>query len=882
MNKNLAKTLAGLCAINLVACSQSGGGSNGSGQNNNPPAPITTPANQLKIVMAGQIPLLNGGAATIDAIIYNTSSLAVNNPQFSLSGINNAKITSYNGCDKVIAPNSECRVSLQFNAMKNTQTALSQPLTVKYINHYGQQKATSMLYNAVRVTPNGTSPKLINTSMPTVLTDIGNGNVRGVTYVVVQNPNQVPYSLKDTNFSSGAFKVSTTNYAVGNQLNNGALLEVEYEASKSTALNKTDLQDGKNGGFSKLLLGDSLGASLALNTTSDYISSGYLVSGILNPIDSTASQSEQLVLTNVGTTDVSNISVVDSMGIITFNNVPTTVAGGENKIINVVATPGSSGSPNVVISSSSNSVTQPVTIYAAPQPLVVVQNLSYLFAATVGQTQAVTLKNMSNQAIHVNDVTFTKDAGSAATTIEPSGDGCTGQSIPAGSTCTISSLTINSDVDETLSSVIVNMGYTYNGGNSTVSLSPIGRILYQSVLRNSVSIAAPSSFEVVGNNLAVNYESVVITNTSTLHPITIESWVLSNNNSSSNWLKINSNGNCGIGTELLPESANSCTFGVSLGPVQLNNPGDDINSTESLSVSFKTKPLTADTLTASGLVPFQVTLGNQAYLTLDSYTPANSASGTGTSADPYQFRGSAAGSSKTVALKFVNTSGAPLTINNVQHLANPFYWAQATNTCTGTLNQNESCTISYYDSLYQNVANTTQSGPNIVNNLILPEFIVTSQSTSWTFKVPSINPNTNDNTVYSNEGILLLDHSVASQTSNNNLVNIITQALVGTSDDLSSYSFVESANIAANNLIESTGYTQYNNSSCTVTPDANGMFNQACTYNSAINPYGVSYLSTTRGQAGTSVGLNTAYYITPTGNQQAISQKQNYFTVNVN
>lgn len=882
MKKKFAIISVGFCAINLVACSQSGGGGGGgSGQDTRPSPPITTSADQLKVVMAGQVPLLNGGAATIDAIIYNTSNVAVNNATFSLSGINNAKITSYNGCDKVIAPGSECRVSLQFNAMKNTQTALSQPLTVNYTNSYGQQKAASMLYNAVRITPNGTTPKLVNTSMPTILTDIGNGNVRGVTYVVVQNPNQVPYSLKNTNFSSGAFKVSTINYAVGNQLNDGALLEVEYEASKSTALNRADLQTGKNGGFSKLLLGDSLGSSLALNTTSDYISGGYLVSGILNPIDSTATQSQQLILTNVGTADVSNISIVDSMGIITFTNVPNTIAGGVNQIINVVATPGSSGSPNVVVSSSSNSITLPVTIYAAPQPLVVVQNLSYLFAATVGQTKSITLKNMSNQSIFVNNVTFTKDASSAAT-VSATGDGCTGQSIAAGGACTISSLTINSDIDETSSSIIVNMQYTYNGGSSQVPLSPVGRVLYQSVLRNSVSIAAPSSFEVVGNNLAVNYESVVITNTSTLHPVTVESWVFSNNNSSSSWLAINSNGSCGAGTELLPESGNSCTFGISLGPVQLNNPGEDINSTESLSISFTTKPLTTDALTASGLVPFQVVIGNQGYLTLDSYTPANSASGSGTAADPYNFLGSDAGSSKTMELKFVNTSGAPLTINNVQHLANPFYWAQATNTCTGTLNQNESCTVSYYDSLYQNVANTTQSGPNIVNNLILPEFIVTSQSTGWTFKVPSINPNTNDNTVYSSEGILLLDHSVSSQTSNNNLVNIITQALVGTSDSLSNYSFVESANIAANNLIENTGYTKYNNSDCSVTPDASGMIVQTCTYNSAINPYGVSYLSTTGGQAGTSIGLNTAYYITPTGNQQAISQKQNYFTVNVN
>ena len=77
------------------------------------------------------------------------------NAQFSLNDVNNAKITSYNGCDKIIAPNSECRVSLQFNAMNFNQTALSQPLTVNYINTYGQQKHTSMLYNAVRIIYDG-------------------------------------------------------------------------------------------------------------------------------------------------------------------------------------------------------------------------------------------------------------------------------------------------------------------------------------------------------------------------------------------------------------------------------------------------------------------------------------------------------------------------------------------------------------------------------------------------------------------------------------------------------------------------------------------------------------------------------------------------------
>lgn len=876
MKKILASAIAGICAINLIACSQGGGGSS---QGGTPPAPVTTQADQLKVLIAGQVPLLNGGAATIDAIVYNTSSVAVTNAKFSLNGINNAKITSYNGCDKIIAPNSECRVSLQFNAMKDTQTTLSQPLTVRYTNTYGQSKVTSMLYNAVRISQTGTTPKLVNTSMPTVLTDIGNGNVRGVAYVLVQNPSQVPYSLKNTSFSSSAFKISTINYPIGVQLNNGTLVEVEYEASKSTALSRSDAQVGKNGGFSKLSLGDSLGSSLTLNTTSDYISGGYLLSSILNPIDSTSSQSETLILTNVGTSDVSSISVTDSLGIITFNNVPVTVTSGDTKTVTVTPVPGSEGSPNVLISSSTNSISVPITIYSSPKPLVVLQNLSYLFAAqTAGQTKAVTLKNMSNQSIHVDNVTFTKDAGSSAT-VTPSGDGCTGQNISAGGTCTISSVNISSDVDETLSSIVVNLAYTYNGGGSQSPLSAIGRIPYQSVLRQSVSIAAPSSFEVVGNNLAVNSESVVITNTSTLHSVTVESWVLSNNNSSSSWLKINSNGNCGVGTELLPESANNCTFGISLGPVKLNNPSDNINSTESLSVTFITKPLTTDALVATGLVPFQVTIGNQAYLTLDSYTPANSASGAGTVANPYNFLGSAPGSSKTMALKFVNTSGAPLTINNVQHLANPFFWAQANNTCTGTLNQNESCVISYYDSLYQNIANTTQASPNVVNNLVLPEFIVTSQSTNWTFKVPAINPNTNDNTVYSSEGILLLDHIPAQ---NSDKVNIITQATVGTSDSLSNYSFTESANIAANNLIQNTGYSMYNGSNCSVNIDAFGMIVQQCTYNSAINPYGVTYISTTGGQAGTSVNLNAAYYITPTGNQQAISQKQNYTSVGVN
>lgn len=102
------------------------------------------------------------------------------------------------------------------------------------------------------------------------------------------------------------------------------------------------------------------------------------------------------------------------------------------------------------------------------------------------------------------------------------------------------------------------------------------------------------------------------------------------------------------------------------------------------------------------------------------------------------------------------------------------------------------------------------------------------------------------------------------------------------SDSLSNYSFTESANIAANNLIQDTGYSMYNGSNCSVNIDAFGMIVQQCTYNSAINPYGVTYISTTGGQAGTSVNLNAAYYITPTGNQQAISQKQNYTSVGVN
>ena len=86
---------------------------------------------------------------------------------------------------------------------------------------------------------------------------------------------------------------------------------------------------------------------------------------------------------------------------------------------------------------------------------------------------------MSNQLIHVNSLTFTADAVSSAV-VSATGDGCTNNNVSAGGSCTVIGLSINSDIDETLSSVVVNMGYSYNGGNSTVPLSPIGRILYQS------------------------------------------------------------------------------------------------------------------------------------------------------------------------------------------------------------------------------------------------------------------------------------------------------------------------------------------------------------------------------------------------------------------
>ena len=165
--------------------------------------------------------------------------------------------------------------------------------------------------------------------------------------------------------------------------------------------------------------------------------------------------------------------------------------------------------------------------------------------------------------------------------------------------------------------------------------------------------------------------------------------------------------------------------------------------------------------------------------------------------------------------------------------------------------------------------------------MTLPQFIITQLSTNWTFAVPAINPNTNDNTVYSSVAILLLDHSVSSQTTNDNLVNIITQLSVGANDNISNYQFTESANIGGNNIIESTSYTKYNGSSCNVSPASSGLINQECTYN-GVNPYGVSYISTTGGQAGDVVELSTAYSVTPTGNQQAIAQKQNYFTINVN
>lgn len=883
MKKNLVKLLASASIISLSACSQSSNGSNGSNSNDgaDSPKPAQVAADQLKIVMAGQVPLLNGAQATIDAIIYNTTGAPVNNATFSLNGVANAKITSYNGCDKIIAPNSECRVSLQFNAMKNTQSVLSQPLTVNYINTYGAHKSSSMLYNAVRIATDGTTPKLINPSIPSTLTDIGNSHLRGVTYVMVQNPKQASYSLKSATFSSSAFSIIGLSYAIGSQLNDGALIQVEYDASKSTSLNSADLQAGKNGGFSKLILQDSLSTPLTLNATSDYITGGYLVTGVLNPLNSSTSQSETLIITNVGSTDVSGVTLNDDMGILNFNGGQSTVPANGTITPTVAATPGSSGVTNITVASNVNNTIVPVTVYTDPQPLVVLQNTSYLFASTVGQTKSITITNSSNQNIHVSNVTFTKDSKSAAS-ISVTGDSCSGQSIVAGGNCTISGVTINSAIDEQSSSVTVNMAYTYNGGASTVLLSPIGRILYQSVLRQSVSIIAPSSFEVVGNNTAISYESVIVTNTSSLHPVTVESWNMTNNNSSSSWMKINNNGSCASGTILQAESANNCTFGITLGPVNLNNPGETINSNESLSVSFTTKPLTTDSLVGTGVVPFQVTLGNQSYISLQSYTPANNIAGTGTSANPYNFLGSTAGSSKTMALNFVNTSGSPIKVNAVQHLANPFYWASNTDTCSGnTLQANESCTVAYYDSLYQNIANTTQSGSNVINNLTLPQFIITQLSTNWTFAVPAINPNTNDNTVYSSVAILLLDHSVSSQTTNNNLVNIITQLSVGANDNISNYQFTESANIAGNSIIESSGYTMYSGSSCNVSAASSGLISQVCTYNGA-NPYGVSYISSTGGQAGDAVGLSTAYFVTPTGNQQAIAQKQNYFTINVN
>ena len=878
MNYKLIKLLASCAIVGTIgACSH---GSDGNNVTPSPSPVSNTEAEQLKIIVSGQVPLLNGQAGTVDAIIYNTTNVAVHNASFSLNGIKNAEITSLNGCDKIIAGNSECRVSLQINAMKGNQSTLSQPLTVSYTNTYGEHKSASMLYNAVRVTSpqDNNIPQLINVSMPNILTDIGNSHVRGVTYVMAQNPANVKYALTNANFTSGAFRVVSSSYEPGNQLNNGALIQIEYDAEKSTALNKNDLQAGKNGGFSSFTLQATLGSPLTLNATSDYVSGGYLITSVMNPLDATSSQSQPLFITNIGTSPVTNVSVTDSMNILNISGVTSTINSSAVNTVTVAAIPSKIGVTSLTVNSSANTNSLPITVYEDPQPLVVVQNTSFLFAATVGQTKSVTLKNMSNQSINITNATITPDSNSGAS-VAVSGNSCTGN-LAAGSTCTISGVTINSNNDEALSSVLVNLAYSYNGGATVVSLTPIGRLMYQSVLRQSVAITAPTNFEVMGDGYSISYESVVLTNTSTSHPVTIESWNMTNNHSSSSWFNINNNGSCNIGTVLQAESANNCTFGITLGSLSISDPSQVINSNESLGVTFITSPLTTNASVASGVVPFQVTIGNHSFIDLTGYTPTNVDSGAGTAASPYNFLGSQAGSSKQVTLNFTNTSGTPITINQVQNQANSFYWAIKSDTCAGaTLAESATCTTTYSDTLYQNIAYTTQSGPNVVNNLVLPKFIFTQLSNGWMFEDQALNPDTNDNTVYSNEAILLFDHS-SSQQNVDGSVQITTLLVLGTNDNPQNYSFTESANIGANNIIESTGYTMYSTSSCTVTANANGLINQLCTYNNT-NPFGVSYLSTTRGSAGSAVGLSTQYYVNPTGNQQAISQKQNYNTIQV-
>lgn len=905
MNK-LAKLLVLSGVALLSACSSSSDVVDNKPNPNPNPNQITE--DQLRVLTSGEIPMLNGQSNTIDVILHNTSELPVYGAKFSLGGIENARITSANGCDKIISAKSDCRVSVEFKPMMKSQSYINQPFTVEYKNWRGNAKSVAALYTATRVSQTAGGPKIGYVSVPPVLIDVSNNHVRGVLYAYVNNPSNDVFSIKDASFGSGAFNIVSMNYSKNDQLPNGALIEIEYDAVKSESSKKQETMLGQNGGFSSLTITDSNNKSLTLGATSDYVTGSYLVAGPLNPLNSgsgSSTSTEELLVTNIGVISTTASATSSSSGVATVGALsPSTVAvsGSSSATVSAVSNQ-TSNNMSITVTGESNTITLPLTVYNGNQPsLLTIQPISYTFPSqsgvspsALGQTQDVVIAN--NGATDADGVLVTFSAITTDSTITVNGVPSSTPyaacgSIAPGSTCVIPNVKITSTANQPNGLVGVSIAYT--GGPSNVG----GIIKYNSVERSSVAITGPASFSVVGNNVATTNTEATVYNTGTAaanRAILIEAWTMTNKHSAESWLYTTNNGSCIPNTTTLaPNSAESCTIALTLGPIDradiAGNPQTNYTSQESMFVTFRTIPLDATTSTTSdpGIINFTVQPDNE-MLSLQTYSATGNAnSGADGANSKYVFLGSANGVSNTISLVYTNNGANNITITNVQHYNNPFYWIKSSDGCSNSLLiPTGSCTITYQDNLYANIAQTTQSGVDINNSLTLPGFVFYESNTASTFFITPPNPNggSSPNQIFSNEAILFLNH-IPIESSNKLTVNMLTQPQVDALDTITNYNFTEVTSINSNGLIESTGWISVPSTACSVAYN-NGLLTQTCNGAAGFTagmPYGVDYLTYNNvpalGDLPAPINITPMYQITSSGNQ-SISQNTMQATVSV-
>lgn len=724
-----------LMAASTVACTGTGSSSTGGGGVN--PAPNTLEVSALSIDQSAPIPILSSGVTSTQLFVHNNSKTEIKNIRFNVLEHDSAKLIRISQASKTrcetIGAGQSCALEITTPTAEGADFKGSSIIQAQYTDANGSRKEFNTVASYARINASKVSGAQFSGNVSVAA---NSRSSQYATLYIYGGGNSEIHKVRSMKLDKPGFKI-TQGDLTGREIQSDYVQAVEIAIPASTTLASaniiTEIDSTNNKIANRSALKSGNNAQAVVNAVpSD--NGALLTAGQAAVLNLANGSTSSFPVVNSGNADASNLNISAPDGI--------SILGGDNSCGSTLAansycfvyykitssyTTGSELINMTYDGGTSASLSNLIDWYRTGAAMVsmTATNSPMSFPRLIGSsTTTVTVTN--NGAYNLTGLNIATPAvvsGSATPTI--SNNNCS-SNLDIGDSCSYD-VSIASSTVQSNSQVNLRFSGSYQKNGTTATYNRVLPFTF-TVVPSLPSLSVDTlNLSIVGNNRESVTQNLVIHNNGN-HAATISTSGLVNPPAYVT--------NAGTACTTVPAGGSCQTAAIKLGPVAAST---TLATAVSYNVTYSggdmSTPASATGTINTAVQPNEQNMSINALPTVDG-----SATGDGSSNDPYIFNGSST-ASKSITLTLNNGGQNPVKVSGIINPNSAYAWKIDTNASTcyssgllpsAAIEPGANCTIVFNNVLHQNHLGLGDIGASYTENLTTPTVIFQDQVATGT------------------------------------------------------------------------------------------------------------------------------------------------------